>query len=673
MNSISIPKNIFEQVFFQEGGQKNEIYKSLTGQFEFELPKNSPIVNAEIEGGEHLKDSNGVRKALGKSHNEGGMSVHLENGARVISDHLKLGGEFARALKKEYDIDVKASDTYAKALDKYNKKIGLVKKTEEAEKTIKQLDEQKQGTKDEATLALNTEHLMNEIHEASKEIEPLEKKKEEMFNLLYTAQEDSKSKKENKDNFMQDGGSVQSLASKYNISEDKLKEILPQYQDGKGNVYSPLNPNNPLFVGQTSFDATQDGRISNRYEDPSKFIKQTEVGTGYFGDVVTYNSEDVQNQIKKLHPEIYSQYFKEGEIKPKDVKGFQQAIKSKYEKILTDAEKIYPKDSKEIQTLKTNIAKDTFLTDDSVKGLEGKFGNFTSTRPNFALNVLPKDVLLEVKNAGINTASELKKVFPEYHKQFVESKGLESDFWLGEQSQASLTPVNQPTQIIEEITQPLTPVEEARRSNTGMLLLPDQTPLSPPSMLAPAKFTPRVYGFEYAQISPEQQLSEISRSQLATQNQLAQLPDAQKAATLASMDANNAQNVSKIISDTNRYNAQAKERTDANQAQVMTQQSAADMSSASQYQQLMGREIEGYEADLQNYYNRLNENQLNNWKTIETINLSNAMNPNVQYTGSGYEVINTPTFTAPSITTPITPSTEQKKKPKKKSGGRFKK
>ncbi len=176
----------------------------------------------------------------------------------------------------------------------------------------------------------------------------------------------------------------------------------------------------------------------------------------------------------------------------------------------------------------------------------------------------------------------------------------------------------------------------------GLLLLPDQSPLRPPSMLAPSVEAPRVYSHEYMHISPNQQLNEFARAQQGVQRQIDQLPDAQRAATLASLDANNASNLSRVISETSRYNAQADTQTSAAQAQAMTQQSGLDVAANLQNQQLMGRELEGYEADLQNYYNRLNENQINNWKHINMINRGNALNPDVQFTGNGYEVINFP-------------------------------
>jgi len=68
---------------------------------------------------------------------------------------------------------------------------------------------------------------------------------------------------------------------------------------------------------------------------------------------------------------------------------------------------------------------------------------------------------------------------------------------------------------------------------------------------------------------------------------------------------------------------------------------------------------------------------MNDWKTVEILNRGNAMNPEVQFTGQGYEVAK-PTFSVPpatlaQTTTAPTKKTTPKKKAIAKNGGRFKK
>ena len=72
-----------------------------------------------------------VQKVVGETHENGGVKMQLDNGTRVISDNLEIGGDFAKSLRKEFDIDVLAKDTFANTLDKYTRKIGLKKLNEE--------------------------------------------------------------------------------------------------------------------------------------------------------------------------------------------------------------------------------------------------------------------------------------------------------------------------------------------------------------------------------------------------------------------------------------------------------------------------------------------------------------------------------------------------------------
>ena len=66
--SISIPKDIFEKNFlFQKGGTKEreKVHKSLTGEYAFGIDSENNV-NSELEDGEFLQDSNGIKEVEGK-------------------------------------------------------------------------------------------------------------------------------------------------------------------------------------------------------------------------------------------------------------------------------------------------------------------------------------------------------------------------------------------------------------------------------------------------------------------------------------------------------------------------------------------------------------------------------------------------------------------------------
>ena len=713
-NKIEIPKDVFEKMFLQQGGERKAVHKELTGQVLNPLPENSAVEpNAEIEVHEFVKTQDGVKKALGEPHEKGGTPVKLEDGDRVLSDYLKVGGDFAKAISKEYDINVKASDTYAKALDKYLKKIGHSEATQEMEDYIAKLDKQKQTVKDDTTLALNQEVLMEEIKEYGTKLEELEPVKAKMFDLLFTAQESTK-EKQPEDNVMQAGGTIQDLIIKYNIEPNKLKELLPQYNNGGelpkyqgqngSNIFNETDPKIDKFGNRTNFqNITDAATVGQMYGEAPKYTpEEKEIIKKSYSKIVK-DKKSLEELYRAIESDslVYNpgmlKALKEGkkmslELQHKDEQGtYGQQDEDKlngylYREAL--GEDFQPGNPEYTKKLYEVVTKD--LKEKGVNWQGSPFrnqitegvGNVNQQQPGFK-------VTTQAEREGNIDLDKFRKSTPEQKQALSRSFGvpveeLEKQALNTTNKFLTLTPKEKtapsvapatteatPTEPLE--TTPLVAQEEAkRRSNAGMLLLPDQSPLAPPSMLAPAKFTPRLVGYEYAQISPEQELAEIGRSQAMVKNELAQMPDAQRAATLASMDANNAQAISKVLTNTARYNAQAKERSDANRAQVQTQQSQADMASASQYQQLMGRELEAYDADLQRFYDKLTSNQVNNWKTIEMTNQFNALNPNVQRTANGYEVINTPTFTSPEIGSNL-PQPQTKKKPKGKKGGRFKK
>lgn len=233
-NKISIPKEIFENIFFANGGEKKDIFKALTGEYQFALDSKKPMVepNAEIEGGEYIFDSQGIRKAQGKTHEKGGMPVALEDGTRILSDHLKIGVDAAKRINKELGLPAKATDTYAKILDKFNSKTGLDKINSKLESLMGMMKEQKTKVKDKQTSSLNIDFLSKQLYKENQSKKPIEKEREKLFDIIFELQEESKRRASMPDYKMEMGGIIGATANKYGISQDRAKELLnlPKYQ-----------------------------------------------------------------------------------------------------------------------------------------------------------------------------------------------------------------------------------------------------------------------------------------------------------------------------------------------------------------------------------------------------------------------------------------------------------
>jgi hypothetical protein len=270
------------------------------------------------------------------------------------------------------------------------------------------------------------------------------------------------------------GDTVIQLSNKYGINPDKAKELIAKFQTGglydvpedtRGNIYSPLNPNNPLFFGQVSQPITNQ-RVANAYEKEKYGYQKPNRDWKDFGELNKNEQASLLSDIGRVFPTLAEKFLKEGV--PKNPSDFQKAVNDHYETLKTDAKKLYPEGSEELNNFIKSVDKEKFTVSSKAKDFKGlvtdidnKFGDYTSTRPNFAFDVLPKDVLTEVKNSGINTASELKQAFPDYYKKYVEPKGLSSDFWLDmveppkvntpSQQQVLQTPA--PTPTTEEVKQ----------------------------------------------------------------------------------------------------------------------------------------------------------------------------------------------------------------------------
>jgi hypothetical protein len=117
------------------------------------------MANAEIEDGEYVQDTEGVKYAEGAKHSEGGIPTQLENGARVLSDYKKVGKDLAKQLSEQVGFEVKASDTFATVLDKFNRKEGFDKKVKHLDEYSDKLEKQEKTVKHDATLALNKQNF----------------------------------------------------------------------------------------------------------------------------------------------------------------------------------------------------------------------------------------------------------------------------------------------------------------------------------------------------------------------------------------------------------------------------------------------------------------------------------------------------------------------------------
>ena len=141
----------------------------MTGEYIQQQPVQvGAIPNSEVEDGEYIRHPDGqVQQVVGRTHKEGGERLELEATTKVISDKLKLGAKNAKQLSKGFGVEVNPNNTFAEAIEKYTKKIGLTSLNEEQEQYFEKL--KKDGsTKDSQTSELNNQFLSEKISELDK-------------------------------------------------------------------------------------------------------------------------------------------------------------------------------------------------------------------------------------------------------------------------------------------------------------------------------------------------------------------------------------------------------------------------------------------------------------------------------------------------------------------------
>jgi regulator of protease activity HflC (stomatin/prohibitin superfamily) len=620
-NKISIPKEVFENMFFAEGGEKRDLFKAVTGEYQFALDSKKPMVepNAEIEGGEYLFDSQGVRKAEGKSHEKGGMKVSLEDGTRILSDHLRIGLDVAKKIKKELDISAKATDTYAKVLDRYNKKSGLEDLNIKLEELAKSVKVQKTKVKDEDTSNLNLDYLTKQLFETNQKKKPLEKEREGLFDLLFEVQESTKEAPESA-NKMENGGVIE-LANKYGISQERAAELIkgmPMYQDA-----------GQYIKGDMNLDGVVDEK-GNLYNDYKQlYNKNRDLIIKSSGRTDFTKSPMTVNTLPYTPREASSNPIWQGA-------SYETAWKPLVETSMSDDAK-----AKSI---------DEWLTKNKDK-----------YSPN-----------IQKQLEGLTGKDRMAKI-----------KALATDYKPGPFHNALLQAMVETTEpeppAKETPKEEVKPIIQGNNRTYSSLGLPQRLYI-PPTLQNALKVSTRLNRVEPTLISPTQQIAETDRAVQAAQQNLAGMSDAQKAAAAIGLTATQSSATGKAIQEANRYNAQAQGQADIYNAKIGDTEQLYENQNALNYEGRIMRGLANYENDMQNLRNLRYSDQVNNYKTVEMMNAQNAYNPQVQYlgTGLGYDTNYTPDFSRvhSAEVSNLANAGKNKKVAKKASakfGGRFKK
>lgn len=273
---------------------EKDLPKILTGEYTKGIPKDSDLQKtAEIEGGEYVKYPEGdIQKAIGPSHEKGGIDMAMPDGTEVISKTTKLTKEDVKILSSKYEIDLSTKDTYATAIDKYTKSIGLKKINDEQEDIIAQLKKQmEKKAVDKDTKSLNTDYLSNKIYDTEAKKAPLEAKRKEFFDLTFKLQEDKKPKKEVPTESFKYGG----------ISGDRFKALCEKHGMTEAEGRAMLGETQSFSVGGTYEEALKNITAGSFEKDK---VRQDLNDLYNSGKISALQFSDLSDKVKGIDPTV---------------------------------------------------------------------------------------------------------------------------------------------------------------------------------------------------------------------------------------------------------------------------------------------------------------------------------------------------------------------------------
>lgn len=277
---------------YQEGGQIQD-EKVLTGGYTTGIPENAPITpTAEVERNEFLLQNDGsVQQVLGNTHEQGGELMDLEAGTRVISDHLKIGGEFSKRLNKDFDLNTRAKETYAKVIEKYRKKIGLQKVLDEYQGVIGKIKDQEE-TEHTQTREINLGFLAQRVQELEAQKAPLEEELSKFTEFVFQEQESKKEETQPTSNY-QDGGEVEQILQTYSqVTGIPFEQLLQEFNS--------LSEQEQQILLQEILQELQGAQQQQQQTDPEQLIQA-------YAQATETDPNQILQQLQQMSPEQQQQ------------------------------------------------------------------------------------------------------------------------------------------------------------------------------------------------------------------------------------------------------------------------------------------------------------------------------------------------------------------------------
>lgn len=312
---------------------------------------------------------------------------------------------------------------------------------------------------------------------------------------------------------------------------------------------------------------------------------------------------------------------------------------------MTDAEK---------QTYLSNLDKyknDIIFTTDkeedykgkTARGLDGKFGQFTSTRSGYKRKVVTPEQQKKLNDIGVYNLSQLlknekaqeivgKELTDKLRKENTDFKGI--DYTLDKISDGNKT--TQETTEKTDASSDLTAPNFRNRVSSPNLPIqtPDQSNL-PPNYLATSM---RQVGSTQADrvfLSPEENLKELARQAGTASNQIISNNPYAAGAGLSALQANQNNAINQAIAQTTIANQQDERNVNNINEERVMKRDQVNLGLADKYEREAITGLDNYYSSWINYIDNRNRQNLSNYNLQAQVNSANAVNPNFQIGSMG--------------------------------------
>lgn len=655
--------------------------------------------NVEIEKGEYVlrPDVMGPMESKGDRHEKGGAPVVLPEGSLIISDYRKVTPDLVIHLAENYGIKASVKDTYASVVDKYKSKIGLKKLYDEQEKVLKRL-KKNEDVKDTNTSDLNKSVLSQYISETQSKIDELEPRMREFADMVYNAQERDK-KMERISNFFKDGGpvdlsKVKSLAKKSKISEDRAKELIyDQYRSMRRKRFAPggeVRPSDEMMQwGRETGDYLRNlfGRqltFSPVYVEGTDSILNPETGlltnqgyqrTGQNGMYGRATAESI-GRLSNVN-RFGRQYLDPNNL---DTEGFQMAYNDQMDRFYALGASNAISNQQEMQNFRNhgfwgesagegNIGKPNAAQNS--QAVDDKYGQWTATRPFGSLDVVTPEQLRKLNEKDIRNfvdlfgdkAEDAKKILGDDYAKF---KDMQShmdgmDFVLG-QYEPGKTPtapntIDMPqfnTDMQDPVLQPVLPEEKEEtgfqgyvgrssqaqqpRRNAGYpagLYFPEVLREFPGDIVTEGLERHIAPHIDPVLRSADQYVNELNRATSAQMDALGDVPDSQRAAILANLNAVAGTNIAKYINNVEHYNTEQRNYANRFNTTAYTSTDDKNIAERQRYEAATLRAMGIADENRARYWDSINDEVQKKWNVATSMNTLSSIAPNMRMLPNG--------------------------------------